>query len=714
MKPFYKLILLSLVIGLAVSCEQNGPGNKKHNVAYAGTDPDCYEFSMNASEGNFYASENGVSIQLDKIERNNVVFTLVPGQSIRSYRVDVYPKAILYNFLLEEGLIDASADDVEDCIINLLTSSMGAGGYIFDYESNAEEFACKQFDWTNSNYAQYKLVPECEYFVTVVGCYDKEAQQVASLSISHFTTPTQPLVGNPQISLQHKESYQAFLVEYIPNEDCKYFYNWSYLSEDIDEYIDTFGETMMRDFMRSAVTAALDVKIPENLSTYVGFSEVTSDARFATVAIALDVNQTPARHITRVDLSLKDVPEDAELGEASVEINKNRISATAMWFDITIEKEAPSAYYNILPAAQADAYANASTEERAAYAKELATEGYGVANQNFTFDSENEVPTGAKFTAKNEYMYDLQPETEYKVVYCAKNVFGQVSDLFFSESFTTKKLDFSRPEDCLCNDDFKFYLKDPSRTGWTYYAEYDWDDMAIIRFQIVYPDIVDSPYQSEQNPGTREELISHLFGVTGTYGNPIANTWWALPNGVDYLGYFGLASGTEYVVACCAEDINGVVGPVTFHKATTRDIVPGPNPTMKIDAQISDDGTTLTCKFTSNEDSKQVKYFASSNGSYKDLGLNKLLPENDLRGEYGYKDFLRIWERYAIELGLLSDNISVTSTYEVDPNSDEFLLVGAIAIGEDKGVDCYSNFEYVIYYKGELHQLSEYRTPPAN
>ena len=71
---------------------------------------------------------------------------------------------------------------------------------------------------------------------------------------------------------------------------------------------------------------------------------------------------------------------------------------------------------------------------------------------------------------------------------------------------------------------------------------------------------------------------------------------------------------------------------------------------------------------------------------------------------------MKIWENYAITLGLQSGNTSVITSYDVDPTSDNFLLVGAIAIGEKDGEDCYSDFGYVIYYKGELHQLSEYRT----
>lgn len=713
MKAINRLgILLSAVV-MTVACDMSNitDPDDNGNVKYVGTDPDCYEFAMNAAEGNFNAKENGVSIQIGRVDRTNVVFTLLPGESIKSYRVDVYPKAILYNYLLEGGKIDASADEVEDYILELLTSAQGAGGYIFNYKDDAEDFPMKEFDWMNSNYAQYKLVPDCEYFITVAGCYDDGAMDVASLSISHFKTSTQPLVGNPQIGLEHQESYKAYLVTYIPNADCKYFYNWSYLAEEIDEYIDTFGETMMRDFMRCAVTTALDVTVQDNLTTLVSFSEVTSDAVFATVAIALDVNQTPAEHITRVDLSLKDIPEHAEKGDASVAINTSRVGATAAWFDVTIEATATAVYYNVVPASEADAVAAADPTTRAAYASELAYGGYGIRNENYHFDQENEKPDGQSFFAKNEFMIDLQPESEYKVAFCAKNAFGQLSDVMFSDSFTTKALVLDNPDACLCNDDFVFELREPSRDGWKYYAEYNWDDMSMIRFQIVYPDVVGSPYQSHENPGSREELLGFLFGSSGAYNTPNANAWWALPSGVDYLAYYGFTSGQEYVVACCAEDINGVVGPVKLVKVTTKEIKPGANPKVSIKPSLSEDGSTITCVFEANEDTKMMKYFAADKTDqyFYTLSLDELFKQNSY---LNYNDYIKSWTEWTILQGLQSQNLTSTGTYKV-PTDKSPVLVCAIAIGEKDGEDCYSDLAHVIYYDGAFHDLSEYRTPPA-
>lgn len=725
MKKIFKTFLFMAALMGSIACNQNKPDDQDENKTdelgnfrYQGSDPDCYEFGFYAAEGDFNAPENGVSIKIDKVQDNNVIFSLLPGKSVASYRVDVYPKSVLYNSLLNDKMIEASADDVEDKIIEYLTAETGAAGYSFSSE-DLEDYENHQFDWMNSTYAQYKIVPDCEYFITVLACYDKDAANVASLSISHFKTGSQPVSGDPVIGLDVETGYRAFKVNYVPNDDCKYFYNWVWLSNEIDEYIDTFGETMMRDFMRSAVYTALDVTVEENLYTVMTFDKPDPSISYTALAIALDENQMPVENIVRKDYHLKAAPVDADAPKASIEVNRNRLAATVAWLDVNMEKTAMSCFYNILSKSQAESYMTASEDKQSAYAIALATEGWGVANKNYTFDPESQKPTGSSFYSGSEFVTDLDPENEYVIVYVAKNFFGQLSDLCFSESFTTKALVTDNPDACLCNDDFKFELRNPTREGWTYYAEYNWDEIALYRHQIVGPaDILEaeySPYVDDNNTGSREDWMYFFFkDFSGPYASPKANVWWPLPEGREEFSYFGYTPGIEYVVAYCAEDINGVVGPVKFAKVTTRSINPGPNPSMKVEASISADGSTLNYKFISNEDSKMMKYFTSSEGSYRELGLHKLLPENDKRGEYEYADFMRVWKTYAIEYGLLSTNTQVTGSVEVDPESDDFLLISAVSIGEKDGEDCYSELGVIIYYKGEIHQLSEYRDAPAN
>ena len=718
-RSFFRLSLIFAALALLASCDENvnvNPGvgeeniDEFGNVPYTGDDIDCYEFDLNASEGDFKATDNGVSIKIDQVQESNVVFSLVPGPSVVSYRMDIYPKAILYNMLLESGYVDKSADDIEDCIMSLLTASTGSAGYIINADS-FDDYDNHQYDLMNSKYPQYKLVPDCDYFITILACYDSEGQSPAFLSMSHVRTGVRECVGNPQIALDVDLGYRSYMIKYLPNTDCKYFYEWNYLTEELDEYIDIFGERMMRDFMRSAVSSAIDASVEDNLFSRVSFDQPDPSLSYTAVAVALDANQMPAENIARIDFNLKEAPEDAETPKATMTVNENRLGATVAWLKITLEKTAMSAFLNVVPKATAESYKQADSTTRAALALELAQEGWGVANKNYTFDPESQKPTGNSFYTESEFWTELAPDREYEIVYVAKNFFGHLSDLCFSEPFRTKPLVVDNPENCSCNSSFVFECRNVSREGWTYYIDYNWDDIALYRFQIVAPGVVDgySPYIDEFNTGSREDWINFFYYDVDGYGVSKCNTWWPMPSGNEEFSVFGYTSGVQYVIAYCVEDMNGVVGPIQFTTVETRKVVPGPNPTMKIEASISEDGQTLNCKFISNEDSKQIKFFGSSEGSYQNLGLHKLI--EDRRGEYEYEDYMRIWKNYAVELGLQSGNTSAVSSYEIDPASDEFLLIGAIAIGENNGEDCYSDFAYVLYYKGEFHELSEYRTP---
>ncbi|MBR0337045.1 MAG: hypothetical protein IIX22_01350 [Ruminococcus sp.] len=43
------------------------------------------------------ASEDGVSVEVTDLTETNFTFVCRPGENVASYRVDVYPLAILYN-----------------------------------------------------------------------------------------------------------------------------------------------------------------------------------------------------------------------------------------------------------------------------------------------------------------------------------------------------------------------------------------------------------------------------------------------------------------------------------------------------------------------------------------------------------------------------------------------------------------------------------------
>ena len=193
----------------------------------------------------------------------------------------------------------------------------------------------------------------------------------------------------------------------------------------------------------------------------------------------------------------------------------------------------------------------------------------------------------------------------------------------------------------------------------------------------------------------------------------IVNMWDAEKSGYDGYSMFGYESGITYVVAYCAEDVNGVVGPVKFAQATTTEAIPGPNPTIQIEMIEYDDANgQVIAKLKANEDTKMVKYFGvnSSDASlYSACALNDLV--NSQRRTYD--EYLMLWESQLVQLGLDSNAESVTSAISTPKNSDKPVLIAAVAIGEENGENVYSPVASKIYYKGEFKDLSDFRTPPT-
>ena len=689
-----------------ISCNPNGDDDPIEEPADG-----YYEFPIDYKIDGFTADANGVTINVSKVEEHNIVFNLVPGNSVASYRLAVYPKAMLYNLLLNEGRVDASKEECAETIITLLESSSL-------FSKGDEEFAIKEFDWMNSAYSEGVIVPDCEYFIMVLGCYDTAGQNPASLSIASVTTPCSPLVGDPQIAIEAEVGYSAFIVRYHPNEDCRYFYHWIWTTEEISEFIDLFGEKLMADFCRCAATEAYDATVEDNLAVKRTLSASGAKANTA-VAIALDANMTPAQTIVRNDFQLLDIPTGNYSPVARVKAG-SRIGATVAYFDVEMEKNCMSCFYRLYTAEEAAILKAASPEEKNALATNLASEGWGVANTNFSFNTDLETLTGDAFKSSEvEFQSELKPETEYVLAYVGKNYFQELSEIQFSEPFKTKKLVKDDPESCIADIDLSF--SDISRWGFTYNFKYDYSKIAAYRFQLVYPydeesDILPPHYINDKND--REKWMTFFYDtfVTSPAGfeAPITNIWVAEKSGYDGYSMFGYDSGITYVFAYCAEDLNGVVGPVKFIEVTTTEANPGPNPQISIeDLKYDEENGMVSGRFKANEDTKMVKYFGvTSNDAslFSSCALNDLV--NGKRRDYDA--YMTLWESQLIELGLSSNAESVAFGIDCAKISDSPVLIASIAIGEENGEDVYSPIACKIYHKGEFKDLSDYRTPPTN
>ena len=710
MKTLFTYFMLAVAAVAMIACDgKKGPEENPQESEF-------YEFPLVWEEEGFQAGDNGVTINVSSVQEKNIVFNLVPGSKIKSYRLDVYPKAMLYNLLLNEGCLMTPQETCEDKIIQLLTNSTGSAAYIFN--STDSEFAAgKEFDWMNSDYSQAKIVPDCEYFILALGCYDDNGENPASLSIAHVTTPMKELAGDPQIAIEAEVGYRAFIVRYHPNEDCKTFYHWIWSTEEIGEYIDLFGEKMMRDFCRSAVYDAYDASLEENLSVRRSFDLANDIVRENTaVAVAIDANGTPSAEIMRVDFELMQIPEGDFTPIANITAGE-RICATLAYFNVEMEKTAMSCFYRLYTSEDAEALKNASADAQKAEAISIANEGWGVANKNYSFNSETNTLTGSHFSTSDEVQVELKPDTEYVVLYVAKNGFGELSELCFSKPFRTKALVLDNPDACLA--DVELTLTDVSRWGFKYNFKYDYETTACYRFQIVAPYDPESPVAPPDyitDLGNRQKWMDFFYDTyqEGPAGFvPIVNMWEAEKAGYDGYAMFGYESGITYVVAYCAEDVNGVVGPVKFAQATTTEAIPGPDPTIEIETIAYDDANgEIVAKIKANEDTKMIKYFgvnSSDANLYSACALNDLITTS----RRTYDEYLLLWESQLIQLGLDSNAESVTAGISTPKNSDKPVLVAALAIGEENGEDVYSPVACKIYYKGEFKDLADFRTPPT-
>ena len=138
MKRIIYLFLLAVSAFCWTACEDHkGPEGETETSDY-------YEFPLNIQKGSYKAGSNGVSVNVTELAEQNIIFEAKPGNAVNSYRVDVYPKALLYNFLLEEGCYEGTADECEDKIIELMMSSTtGASQTVFNMDS--DDFEAKEF-----------------------------------------------------------------------------------------------------------------------------------------------------------------------------------------------------------------------------------------------------------------------------------------------------------------------------------------------------------------------------------------------------------------------------------------------------------------------------------------------------------------------------------------------------------------------------------------
>ncbi len=718
MKNLYMTLLLAMsMVFCMTSCEEkNGPegGSNGKYVDYSGGRINLVLPNVRTVE----ADADGVSVSIKSVDASNVVFECRPGANVASYWVDVIPLSLLYNTLINEKMVDVTRQEVEDMIVTILTESSSTNGVVFS-ETSLDDFYSHSFDWMNSTYHNGNILPDCDYVICVAPCFDEEGLEPANPVLCWFKTPSVELVGDPDVRIDVSVNYRSFSAVHDPNDDCKYICYWSYLTDEIDTYVDLVGDRMLRDFVRTA-SPAYDVANASDMTYGVDFGQ-SADAEVSqtSLAVALDVNGTPAEFVARRDFSLKPIPDSPE---ARYEIVPHKAAASIFWIKVNFEPTCKNCYYRWMPSADADKIKAYTDAQKKAYAMDLVENGWGVANPEYYFDVQNNAATGDSESVVEHQIVAYNPASEYVIVSAGENYYGEVTELQFSDPVVMKERVIDNPSSCLISDEeLSLELDNVSRTGFRYSFSYSTpEDIALIYFQIVSP--VDEQAREdapEMCPPENIQTASHAEWMKfffETYmeaadGERVlqVNTWDAEPSGHDALSMFGYEPGVEYVVAYCVEDVDGVVSDVRFKSVRTQDISAGADPSAKISADLSDGEWVFT--FSANEDTGTLLYMTSSYGdaNYDLLGLPYIL--NDPYEDYPtYSSLFDVWDEKIMNLGLSTKSLTTYAT-ETARNDKTVILALCLPVGADaEGKPVYGELQHLLIVDGQVKKLEDYRT----
>ena len=337
-KTIYSLLAFAVLCFAA--CNEKGPeanGDDQKWVDYSGGQ---IALKLPASK-TVEADADGVSVSIKNVTNASVQFECRPGANVQSYRLDVIPLSMIYNTIINEGLVGASKDEIDELMITLLTSSTSVNGVVFT-EKTFEDYYSHNFDWVNTEYSNGGVLCDCDYAICIIPCFDTEGLEPSGVNLAYFKTEAPALVGDPDVRIDVSISYRAFQAVHEPNDDCKWVCYWSYLTEQIDEYVDVVGDRMLRDFVRAA-SAAYDVASTADMVYHIDFGQ-SADAQVSqtVLALALDVNGTPAEYVTRKDFSLKPIPESPE---AVYTIKPHKTAASIFWIEVDFGPTCKNCYY---------------------------------------------------------------------------------------------------------------------------------------------------------------------------------------------------------------------------------------------------------------------------------------------------------------------------------------------------------------------------------
>ena len=664
------------------------------------------------------AGEDGVSVYVVGKETNNFKFIVRPGASVQSYRLDVYPLCRLYNSLYESAKnqrldFPLNKNVVESLIRGFIFDSSGAGAYTFS-TNNMEDFLSHEFDWMNTPYAQAKVVPDCEYVVAVVGCFDTEGAEQGDLTLCYIRTPYHELVGNPKVKIQAETGYTRGLLRYsADNDDVKYYYQWCSDEADLQPYIDAYGDKLYIDFMRNAIYEPTDINAPIDangidphmFSIPFGMNPDPNHNYMAT-AIGLDANFTPAKEFQSVIFQPKARPEDTEDANVVITVPENRIAASAFWVECQMPVGCGNAYMSLLEAEEAAQIMQYNEEQMAAYALEIqaftAGSCWGFTNWNYQ--------AGGAYTAR-EPLQIGKPDTEYYIAYTGMNQYMELAPVKFFGPFRTKALTTDAPEQSTEDMILTMSPKDANKVTLDY--DYTIENSAAVHFQFIvgFGEKVENAdgtvswvergadgevvftYPNEQS--SREDLLNYL------YYDFYTNRWIAEERG--HMTWTDvLQPDSEFGIAYVVEDWNGVLGEVKFAYTRTGKLQGGENPVARITGKFDETTGEPYFYIEQVQDCWGTYYLAGDSGN-QSLGLNNLGDKSYFRNE---KAVLSTWYDYCMEYKV-NGAATLGNPIRVDVRTEKEVAL-CIPLGGTPDNLILGDMVHLIYDNGEWRTLDHW------
>ncbi len=734
--------------------DENGGNNGENNGDNNGEDnggnqekPEVPKFEFPFYEeypieaGNILAegSEVGVTIEVTKVENMNFVFELRPGPMVQSFKMDVYPLAGLYNTLLNTkntgGLTAGDPVAVNELIRNMLFVD-GSGGYAFsvnDFE-NAEDFLQIEYDWMNTQYAAASAVaiPDCGFLIAVVSSTDPSisSSNQEELTLCYLHTTSQPLIGDPQCEIQVETGYDAFIVKHHPNSDAAGIYYFGGLADEIDEYIDTFGDTMYRDFVRTLYSSPVTSDNVDGLS-YVKEYGLEADHRIksATTAVAIDANLTPQEGFSRQDFSLKEREEEPELAEPKVTLIPEKIAASYFEFWAEMPKDCGVICWRVYSPEQKAELENATAVTRKREISALLKEGYRANNPNFAWNPDapaGEKATGGAGKVRDYFFGELIPGSTLYIGYIGRNGEMNPTDLLWSEPVILDERNMTSPDNCQVRN-LAIDLKDATRTSFNHLVTYDPETVSMVYTQWI-PRMVNisedravekwvdwrEHFKIDENSPWAEwiDLIFNPQGEQGKYYNlhkiMNINMWQNDREGEDGIPgsdgwvFTGMTPGEEYLAFVCAEDFDGNISQIHFDKIVTKEIQVGPNPWVNMSLGMVED--ELSVIFTIEKDVEYFKYCLSDNVADLNIpGTNSGHLNNIAESGIPYEKWADAMYEWVSTLGM--DTGFETVSLPVKGNGVQF--AACLAVGNDgEGKPVYK-MNHLIIKDGKAQTLEQ-------